>query len=231
MKYNRNVLCFFLSIFLMLSGAVALFAQDKKGPLRWEETIRNFEKQDQANPPEEGVILFTGSSSIVMYKDLAAHFPDHQVLNRGFGGSNFKDLHHYAPRVIYPYKPSKIFIYEGDNDVASGEDAKEILKTAIQLREEIAKALPGVPVVFISPKPSVARWGMRDKYQNLNRELKAYADKTENTMFADVWTAMLDENGKVYDHIFLKDKLHMNADGYAIWQKVLEPYMDTARKD
>ncbi|AHM60769.1 G-D-S-L family lipolytic protein [Flammeovirgaceae bacterium 311] len=231
MKYNRTLLCIFLGIFLMLGTSVSLFAQEKKGPLRWEETIRNFEKQDQANPPEKGAILFTGSSSIVMYKDLANHFPEHQVLNRGFGGSNFTDLLHYAPRVIYPYKPSKIFIYEGDNDVASGEDAKEILKKAIQLREEIAKALPGVPVVFISPKPSVARWAMKDKYEALNRELKAYADKTKNTMYADVWTAMLDENGVVYDNIFLKDNLHMNSEGYAIWKTVLEPYMDTARKD
>ena len=227
MKNSRTI----LSLLFSLSICFQLFAQDKKGPERWEETIKNFEKADQQNPPKEGVILFTGSSSVVMYKDLAKDFPNYNVLNRGFGGSQFSDLMYYTDRVIYPYKPSKIFIYEGDNDIAGGKLPKDVLAEAIQLRKEIAKKLPGVPVVFISPKPSVARWGIKEKYEEVNKGLKAYADKTKNTMFADVWTAMLDENGKVYDHIFIEDNLHMNSDGYAIWKRVLEPYMDHAKKD
>lgn len=227
MKHSKAV----LSLLFTICVCFQLLAQDKKGPERWEETIKNFEKADQQNPPKEGVILFTGSSSVVMYEDLEKDFPNHNVLNRGFGGSQFSDLIYYTNRVIYPYKPSKIFIYEGDNDIAEGKLPKDVLAEAIELRKEIAKKLPGVPVVFISPKPSVARWGIKDKYEEVNKGLKAYADKTKNTMFADVWTAMLDENGKVYDHIFIEDNLHMNPEGYAIWKRVLEPYMDNARKD
>ena len=219
------------SIFLSLGACFHSFSQEKEGPERWEETIQKFEESDQANPPQEGAILFTGSSSIVMYQDLAKDFPDHDVLNRGFGGSQFSDLAYYADRVIYPYKPSKIFIYEGDNDIAVGEKPKDVFKEAKELREEIAKALPGVPVVFISPKPSVARWELKEEYEELNKRLKKYADRTENTMYADVWSAMLNEEGVVYDHIFLEDNLHMKPEGYAIWKSVLEPYMEDARKD
>jgi lysophospholipase L1-like esterase len=34
---------------------------------------------------------------------------------------------------------------------------------------------------------------------------------------------MLDSNGEVFKDIFIADKLHMNAKGYAIWQKIIAP--------
>ena len=200
-------------------------------PYRWEEAVSNYEETDAANPPEEGAILFLGSSSITMWKDVNDYFPDHQVLNRGFGGSQFSDLLEYDDRIIYPYKPSKIFIYEGDNDVAAGDSPETILKEAKELRERIARKLPGVPVVFISAKPSVKRWEMRETYKEVNQRLQQYAENTPLTMFADVWTAMLDENGVVYDHIFLEDNLHMNPEGYQIWQSVLAPYMEEGKRN
>ena len=56
--------------------------------------------------------------------------------------------------------------------------------------------------------------------------LKAYTEKTENTQYADVWTPALDEDGVVLNHIFKEDSLHMNGEGYKIWQKSLEPYLE-----
>src|SRR5690606_38372838 len=120
--------------------------------------------------------------------------------------------------------PSKIVIYEGDNDIAAGESAKDILKEAKKLRRMIKKELPGVPVVFIPAKPSIARWELKEKYEVFNEKLKNYAEEEELTMFADVYSAMLDDSGMVYKHIFIEDNLHMNAEGYKIWQSVLAPY-------
>ncbi len=222
---NISLILFTLAAFFQVN------AQEEKDPERWEETIRKFEKKDRKNPPKEGKILFTGSSSIVMYQDLAKHFPDHEVLNRGFGGSQFSDLLHYADRVIFPYRPSKIFIYEGDNDIFAGEKPEEVIKEAKELRKNIAKELPGVPVVFIAAKPSVARWEKKEQYEELNSGLKELADKTDRTMYADVWTAMLDDEGQVYDHVFLEDNLHMNAEGYKIWRKVLKPFLSNDRNN
>ena len=225
MTYKKHlVLICFLCVSLFYN------AQSQKSD-RWEATIQNFEKSDQETPPQAGAVLFTGSSSITMWKDIAEYFPESRVINRGFGGSQFSDLLQYADRVIFPYKPLKIFIYEGDNDIASGESPKAIFKEAKQLREMIEKKFPEVPVVFISAKPSVARAHLKEGYEALNKKLKKYADSKKNTMFADVYTAMLDENGEVYKHIFLEDKLHMNKEGYKIWQDVLAPYLDPKKKD
>ena len=214
----------FITFFLLLSLTSQGVAQ-QQGPERWEETIRTFEEQDAENPVAPGAILFVGSSSIAKWQNVSDYFPDHQIINRGFGGSEFSDLLYYADRVIDPYQPSKIFIYEGDNDIANGEQPKEILREAQQLREMIRHQLGATPIVFISPKPSLARWELKDQYEQLNAMLKKYADQEKNTEFADVWTPAIGQDGRVVDHIFLEDSLHMNAAGYEIWQKALAPYL------
>lgn len=232
-KYYKAIviLLLFTGIFGEKVHAQNSETKPETGPTRWEESIQKFEKMDQENPPEEGLILFVGSSSIGIWNDVQDYFPDSKVLNRGFGGSQFSDMLYYADRVIFPYKPSKIFIYEGDNDVASGDKPKAIMKEAKQLRKMIERELPGVPVVFISAKPSVLRWNIKEDYEDFNKRLEKYSKRKKNTMFADVWTAMLDEEGKVYEHIFLEDNLHMNAEGYKIWKSVLDPYIEEDRKN
>jgi lysophospholipase L1-like esterase len=200
------------------------YAAAQEAALKWESTIQKFEKSDQETPPPREANLFVGSSSIVML-DVVRLFPEYKVLNRGFGGSQFSDLLYYVNRVVTPYKPAKIFIYEGDNDIFLGENPKNILKEAKKVRKIIAKKLPGVPVVFISAKPSVARWKLKEQYESFNRGLKKYAKKTKLTEYADVWSPMLDQSGNVFTHIFLEDGLHMNADGYKIWQDALKPYL------
>lgn len=219
-KIAKAIIAFLFSVGITIPG----FAQ--QGPERWEDAIQKFEKGDSLKPVEPGANLFVGSSSVAIWQDVSEYFPDHKVLNRGFGGSQFSDLLYYVDRVVYPYKPAKIFVYEGDNDIAAGDSSKEIMKEVKKLRKLIKKELGDTPVVFISPKPSVARWEMKDQYEELNAKLKKYAEKTKNTQYADVWNPALDENGMVFTNIFRDDNLHMNAEGYKIWQKALKPYLE-----
>jgi lysophospholipase L1-like esterase len=217
---------------LIKLGLVACFAVFSMGvsaqtdkPERFAKDIKAFDKRDSLEQVKPGSNLFVGSSSITHWTDVANYFPDAYVINRGFGGSTFADLLHYADRAIMPYKPAKIFIYEGDNDIAGGTDTETLIKRAKELRKKIAVAFPKVPVVFISVKPSVARWNLKDKYVAFNDALQKYAKKEKRTAFADVWTPMIDTNGEVFKDVFLKDNLHMKPNGYQIWQKVLEPYV------
>ena len=215
---------FLLLLFLPLARASA---QDLPAPTRFENAIVAFEGADTEDPVEPGVILFVGSSSVVKWETLAEDLDGHRVLNRGFGGSNFNDLIHYADRVIYPYRPKAVFVYEGDNDIAMGSSAKQVAKDAKTLRKMIAKELgKDVPVVFISPKPSVARWEQRATYEDANARLAAYAAKKDHTFFVDVWTPALQPDGSVRPDIFVEDNLHMNDAGYDIWEATIGPVVD-----
>ena len=200
-------------------------SQDSEGPERFEESIQQFEQQDKEIPFPNGAVLFVGSSSIKIWDSLDEDFPGVTAINRGFGGSQFSDLLYYISRVVTCYNPSKIFIYEGDNDISAGKKPKDILNEAKQVRQAIARKLPGVPVLFIAAKPSVARWKLRKKYMQLNSELSLYAGSTPYTGFVNVWSPAMDASGEVMKDIFLEDNLHMNAKGYAIWKKAIEPFL------
>lgn len=214
--------------FLLFSFFISTIAvcQDDPDPTRFEESVLAYEVYDQQHPFPEGAALFVGSSSIRMWKGLDSDFPGIKAVNRGFGGSQFSDLMYYLDRLVTCYQPSRIFIYEGDNDINSGKKPKGILNDAKEVRQAIASKLPGVPVYFIAAKPSVARWKLKKKYRQLNSLLAVYASETPHTGFVNVWDPALDENGEVRKDIFLEDNLHMNEKGYGIWKKAIEPFMD-----
>ena len=172
------------------------------------------------------LVLFTGSSSIRMWKDLKNDFPTRNVLNHGFGGSDMADLLYYVKPLIIDYSPSRIFIYEGDNDISAGKSPEEILSNADKILTQLRANLPAnVKIIFISAKPSVARWQLKAKYEEFNRQLKQWTGTKKNVLYADVWTPMLDSQGEVFKDIFLEDNLHMNRKGYDIWKKVIAKYL------
>jgi lysophospholipase L1-like esterase len=202
--------------------AINLNAQD---PNRFNKEIENLVSKEYSFEPGKQLLLFTGSSSVRMWDDVQSYFPEYNVINNGFGGSHFSDLIYFYNKLIPSYQPDILFIYEGDNDIATQKKPRLIVKEAKYLLSKIRRDLPHTRVVLISPKPSIARWELRKDYELLNKKLKHLAKKTDKTEFADVWSAMLDENGNVFQDVFLNDNLHMNKKGYDIWGKVIGEHL------
>jgi lysophospholipase L1-like esterase len=203
-----------------------LLAQGSRPPFR--NDILAFKKQDSISMPARQQILFVGSSSFTNWKDVQDYFPNNKILNRGFGGSTLTDVVHYEKEIIFPYKPMQIVIYCGENDIAGADSVtgEIVFERFKNLYIDIKKNLPGVFVVYISMKPSPARWAMRDRMMRGNELIKRYLRKKKRyTDFINVWEAMLSPDGKPMEDIFLDDKLHMNAKGYAIWQKLIQPVL------
>jgi hypothetical protein len=113
-----------LCISLALSiCCLSLFAQD---PTRFAEEVSKF-ANTASQYPSENRIVFTGSSSIRLWTNFKAYFPNHNVINTGFGGSETSDLIHYRSLLIDQYQPEQIFIYESDNDLNSGKSVETTL--------------------------------------------------------------------------------------------------------
>jgi lysophospholipase L1-like esterase len=214
-----------MRIFIFLSAlclSVSLSAQD---PARFEKEVNTLVAGDTAVNPKK-LILFTGSSSIRIWKSLATDFPKYNTLNRGFGGSEMKDLLFYADQLIIKHNPKKIFIYEGDNDINSGKSPEDILKTAEQLLTLIRTKFPkNVKVIFIAAKPSLARWHLKETYLIYNQKLKEWTEQQNKVEFVDVWSPMIDANGEVLKDIFVEDGLHLNAKGYRIWAATIKEFL------
>jgi len=211
-----------LNVFVLFATLLDLSAQD---PMRFKKQIEAYKTIDEALDYQD-VIVFTGSSSILFWKTLKVDFPNYNVINRGFGGSQFSDLIYFADQLILQYLPGKIFIYEGDNDIAYPKPVDSIFLDAKYLVSKIRRTLPNAEIHFIAPKPSVARWHLKDQYLTLIHEMKKWCSVDKKLHFVDVWAPMCDENGEVEAELFIGDKLHMNEKGYEIWKQVIRTYLD-----
>ncbi len=220
MRHKFKFLLLFLVITLL--GLVSSKAQD---PTRFKEQVDRLFNIEYNFSADKKLVIFTGSSSVRMWKDVQNYFPEYNIINNGFGGSQFSDLIYYYDELITKQTPEILFIYEGDNDLASDKNPAKILKEAKGLIARIKRDLPQTKIVLISPKPSIARKSLKKDYIRLNKKLTKLCKKQDNLEFADVWTIMLDKNGNVYTDIFIEDGLHMNKKGYDLWAKVIGKYL------
>ena len=211
-----------LATIVFLLSAFLLQAQD---PTRFQEEVDSIVALNQS-VDRSNLILFTGSSSIRMW-DLRKSFPNHNVVNLGFGGSEMSDLLFYVDKVIISFAPKQVFIYEGDNDISFGRTTQEILSTADSILHRIRRKLPDTEIICISAKPSLARWNLKEKYETFNRKLEAWTKERKQVRYADVWSFMLDSEGNVRKDIFIVDGLHLNEKGYSIWTRVLAKYLSS----
>ncbi|MEZ4956622.1 MAG: SGNH/GDSL hydrolase family protein [Saprospiraceae bacterium] len=190
---------------------------------RFEQEIQAFEKADEAEMPAVGSILFVGSSSIRMWSTLKEDFAPMPVINRGFGGSTIPEVNYYADRIVYKYKPSLIVFYAGENDIIEEHPPAIVFQDFKKFIGETEKNLVGVPVVYISAKPSPARWEHWRKYETLNEMIERFAKGRPTVHYVDISKTLLGENGQPDPALFIEDRLHMNSSGYAKWTAVLRP--------
>lgn len=100
-----------LGLLALLLLAFGLNAQD---PNRFLGEVEKLVSNEYQFSPDKQLVLFTGSSSIRMWNDIQEYFPEYNVVNNGFGGSQFSDLIYFYNKLIIPHQPEILFIYEGD---------------------------------------------------------------------------------------------------------------------
>jgi lysophospholipase L1-like esterase len=192
-------------------------------PSQWEPEFAQFEAQDRVSRPKPGSIVFVGSSSIRMWSTLDRDFPGIPVLNRGFGGSEAGDVAQFAERIVVPYKPPVVVFYAGDNDLNAGKSPAQVLDAFKSFVATIHRDLPGTRVVFVSVKPSIARWSIVDKMRQANSLVRDFTRTDSRLAYVDVFTPMLNASGQPRPELYLEDGLHMTPAGYAIWRDLIAP--------
>ena len=193
---------------------------------RFEQAIRNMEKEDSVRFVQENEVLFIGSSSIRMWSTFHQDFDPIPGINRGFGGSTLPEVIYYADRIIFKYEPQLIVLYCGENDIADGASPEQVFASFKKLDGMIRKKLPETKMIFISMKPSIARWNLWEKYIAGNEMIRKYIETKDDRFYLDCSTVMLLENGEPDPSIFVEDNLHMNAKGYEGWKSLVKPMVE-----
>jgi hypothetical protein len=194
-------------------------------PARFDKDIAAFEAQDKASPPAPGGTLFVGSSSITQW-DVAREFPDLKPIKRGYGGSHVSDTIHFAPRIIWPYKPSLVVFYAGDADVAGGKSAETIAADTATLLALIHKQLPGTRVVVIGTKPSPLHWKHIETIRKANALVRAGIQGDALAAYADVDAALIGADGQPRPDFYQQNGLNLSEAGYRAWTAAVRPIID-----
>jgi lysophospholipase L1-like esterase len=193
----------------------------------WERPITLYEEQDPQQPPKPEGIVFVGSSSIVGWKTLKEDFPAHNVIGRGFGGSQLIDSVLYAHRIVTPYRPRAVVVYAGENDVAAGKSAEQVFQDFRLLVETIHEPLPQARIGFIALKPSIQRWQLWPEMKRANALIEGFAIGSDLVDYLDIASPMLGSDARPKHELFLEDGLHLNSQGYALWTAVVKPWLET----
>ena len=218
--YNKLlvILCFVFSF--------EVKSQEYPDPKRFYNEIKSELEESPFKKSDKPLIVFSGSSSIRFWIDLDKDFIEYDILNRGFGGSIFSDLNYFINELIIKHNPDLIVLYEGDNDIAFNIPTKYIYDDFKKSYELIRKKNENVPIIYIAPKPSPARWDKKNKYDELNNLIKEFCKMKQKTYYFDTWSIMIDNEGNIPKKYFWTDMLHMNKSGYQIWKKNLKPLIN-----
>lgn len=215
-----SILTVLFSLFL-LSGIYAVNPREKM----WLPEINAFMKQDSVDFPAKNQILFVGSSSIRGWKNLPSYFEEYQVIQRGVGGTHLEDIIYFADKIVFPYLPSQIVLYEGDNDLKDGfspEMYVDDVRTFVRL---VQIKQPGTPILILSIKPSPARDYLKQKYLDTNALLKSYCESNKLLSYVDITSSVLDSDGEYISESFLSDNLHLTKTAYEKWAEIIKSHL------
>ncbi len=165
MKIKNGTLKWILGILVLLVPLVGLTVWRflrmlmSDDPAIWAKEIANFKQQDRDNPPEEDVIVFTGSSSIRFWKTLEQDMAPLPVINRGFGGAKIKQVTYYADQMVIPYHPRAVVLFAGTNDLGrfNTKTAQEVFDGYVEFVNTIHKVQPHTPMYYIAITPTPSR--------------------------------------------------------------------------
>lgn len=216
---------FLLSLVLCLAGGVAssAFAQPFIGDInRWTA-------QDALAAPVEGSILFTGSSSIRRWEQLALDFSDYNIIQRGFGGSQFENLNLYVNDIVLPYRPSAIVVWEGTNDINSGETGAEVFGDYQNFVNLVHADQPEVEIFYLGIMPTPGRFNCCEiENTNANTAIANFASSNPRLHYVDLpasFNALNPPSGQAFNDLFV-DAIHLNRQGYELWTSVIRPQVE-----
>lgn len=204
---------------------------------KWEDEIKKLEVLDKKETYSNQAVLFIGSSSIRLWKSIEEDLDTYEPIKRGYGGAHYYDIIHFTNRLVSPHKVKAIAIFVA-NDITGIENGinnqtvnrdlspKEVLRLVKFVTKEIRKSHEKVPVFFIETTPTSKRWKVWDKISKANDLIENYTSKSENLYYINTRSFYIGSDGMPNDSLFVKDKLHLNREGYKLWGKIIKENFD-----
>ncbi len=176
-------------------------------------------------PTSDAEIIFLGDSltDLCEWHEL---FKGLYIKNRGICGDTTEGILNRIDGIIEA-KPKKVFLLIGINDINQGRAVDDIFKGYKKILETIQSSSPKTQVFIQSLLPvnnqKFPNHGVNDKVRALNVKLQELA-KELSFPYIDLFSFFLDNNQEL-DAQYTTDGIHLNGQGYLVWQENIEKYV------
>jgi lysophospholipase L1-like esterase len=212
----------FLALLWPVSAPLAVAGDPD--PARFAAWMAAYAREDARHSRPPGRALFVGSSTI-RYWPLAKQMPALAAVNRGLPGAHVSDLVHHVQELVLEHAPGLVVVYVGDNDVADGKGAAQVEGDYVRFTRTVLETLPAVRIVFLSIKPSPARWRRWPLMREVNERIRRQSMGDDRLFFLDLAPAMLGTSGRPRTKLFAADGLHLSEAGYTLWSASLREFL------
>ena len=200
---------------------------------KWQKDILKLESLDQSEKYSENAILFIGSSSIRAWNSMQEDMMPYETIKRGYGGAHYSDIIHFSQRLVKNHNPKAILIFvandiKGNNksDIYSKnlpdrtpQEVKRLFKVVINQIRHIHKE---IPIFAIETTPTISRWKAWGKISQANDLIKEFCDSNDRLFYISTRNYFIGDNGLPTEEYFVRDKLHLNSKGYALWSNIIK---------
>ena len=190
----------------------------------WEKDMQKFDSLNAVNDYADNAILFAGSSSIRIWKNIEQDMAPYPVIQRGYGGASFTDLAYYIERIVYPHQFKALVVFAG-NDIWGKETDRnpaEITRLMEHIVKRVGKKYGTTPIFVIEVTHVPVRGHLVAEIEAENQALKAVCDKYAHVHWIPTKQIYLTPEGKVNTALFGKDNTHQNPEGYQLWTEAIK---------
>jgi lysophospholipase L1-like esterase len=188
-------------------------------------TLHYFQRVSLFNslPSSDQDIIFIGNS-IVSGCEWAEIFNNPHIKDRSIKGDKTAGLL-FRIYDILKSKPKKIFLMAGINDISSHVGVDSIMKNYSNIVQIVKSNSPETQLYLqsILPVNDDCKSINNSDINELNIKIKNLA-RANNLVYINIHSHLLDNSDQLNKN-YSNDGIHLLAEGYYIWKKVLEPYI------
>jgi lysophospholipase L1-like esterase len=175
-------------------------------------------------PPANGRVVLLGDS-ITEGGAWDGWLRSVRPINRGISGNRISQVLERLDTAID--SPAAVSLLIGTNDLATGNESRDVDAIADRFRHlihKITERAPNSPIIINSVLPRRKKYA--DRIRALNERFQMMSDET-GAAYLDLWPLLATTDGAIRPEL-TTDGLHLNAAGYRVWTGALKPILDSS---
>lgn len=169
-------------------------------------------------------IVFVGTSLTEGFP-VSEYFGSRNAKNRGISGNTLPQI---KKRIVdyVRYKPWKVFLEGGINDIKDGYPADTIIANYKQILDSIHMYSPETKICIQSVLPTSGQYAYLNKQiSDLNTMLEGLRNNRD-VIFLNICAGFEEHNAMPERYTY--DGLHLNEEGYEKWRDIIAIYIYTS---